>query len=113
MVHPLPSCLWRFTSRLYATASCRIFQRLPRYADHLVIALLHLAQINILNRVVRLGHFPLAAGTVDDSAFHGGNNGLLVGDVSFYFIQRLSQQQTGVKTLDSVDVGLGLIRPGV
>src|SRR6185436_21106731 len=47
-----------------------IFQRFPGDANHLVVAFLGTAQIDILDWVVRLRHLPLAAWTVDDRGLH-------------------------------------------
>src|SRR6058998_3022357 len=45
-------------------ARARIGQRLGGDADHLVVALFHAAQVDVLDRVVGLAHGPLAARAV-------------------------------------------------
>lgn len=87
-----------------------ILQRLPRYPNHLVVALLDAAQVDVLDGIVRLRHFPRAARAVDDGTFHRGDHRFLVADVALHLVQRLREQLAGVVALHRIDVRLDLVR---
>src|SRR5687767_13818547 len=55
-----PTCEARRAST-HPAAGAGIGQRLGGDADHLVVLVLHAAQVDVLHRVVGLGHGPLAA----------------------------------------------------
>src|SRR6266850_7134770 len=91
-----PSLIHSFThSRIHSftllqLASSRgVFERLPGDADHLVVAFLGAAQVDILDRIVRLRHLPLAARAVDDRGLHRRDYRAPVTDVAPDLVERL------------------------
>src|SRR5574337_1480144 len=83
-------------------------QRLRGDADHHVVAFLHLAQVDILYRVVRLAHGPLAARAVDHGALDGLVQHRLVGEIPLDGVGAGNQQLARVVALHGVHVGLHL-----
>src|SRR5438067_2237419 len=80
----LPRESRRAASGVHLAAGARVGQCLGRDAEDLVLALFHAAQVDVLHRVVRLAHRPLAARAVDGLGLQRLVQGLLVAQVALH-----------------------------
>src|SRR5438105_3110034 len=97
----------------HPAAGAGIGQGLGGDADHLVLAVLDAAQVDVLDRVVRLAHGPLAARAVDRGGLHRLVQCLLVRQVALHGVGPGKQQLAAVVALHRIDIGLQLERGGV
>src|SRR5256885_2733874 len=94
-------------------AAGRIVQCLAGHTDPLVLLALHLAQVDVLHRVVSLGQGERAARAVDGGLLHGGGELRLLADVALHRGQADRQDLARVVALNRVDVGLLLVGLGI
>ncbi len=88
-------------------------QGLHRHAADLVLAAVHLAQVEVLHRVVGLGEREHAARAVDLGGFHGLDDVRLARHIALHGIGAGGQQLRGVVALHRVHVRLELVGLGV
>src|SRR5579864_2202306 len=104
----------RFLCR-HLAADGRIGKRLDRNADVAVLGALHLAQVEILHRVVSLGQGEAAARTVEHRLLHRAHQRIARLDVAFDRSDARDQQRTRVVALDRINVRVaarGLLERG-
>src|SRR4029077_7394950 len=104
-----PSAAWLTRSRHLAAAR-GIGERLHGDAGVLVLQALDLAQIDVLDRVVRLGERELASWTVDRGLLHGGDESIPRADIALDGAKPGDQELSGVVALHRVDIGLAVGR---
>src|SRR6266567_139846 len=100
----------RWTGSRHLAAARGIGERLGGDAHVLVLEPLGLAQIDVLDRVVRLGERELAARTVDGRLLHGGDQGVACTDIALDGAETGDQELAGVVALHGVDVGVAVDR---
>src|SRR6185437_470166 len=93
----------------HPAAARRVFQRFPCDADHLVRIALDAAQVDILDRIVRLRHRPGPSRAVDLDLFQCAVQRLPVAEAALDRVEAAMEQQCGVVTLHGVDVGLDAV----
>src|SRR5260370_34747768 len=98
-----PLCLF------HVAAPRWILERLVGYSNHLVLRPHDLAQVDVLDRIVRFGERPGASWTVDPRLLERGDELVLLARIAADGVQAASQQQTGVIALDGVDVCVALV----
>jgi len=86
---------------------------LAGHADHLVLLAHHLAQIDVLHRVVRLRDAERTARAIDPGLLHRGGELRLLADVTLGGRQADAQDLAGVVALHGVDVRLQLEGLGI
>src|ERR1700687_324959 len=83
-------------SRLFHVAAPRrVLERLVRHPDHLVLGPDDLAQVDVLDWIVRFGERPGASWAVDPGLLQRGNELVLLARIAADGVEAGSQQQTG------------------
>src|SRR5215813_11638961 len=94
---------------LHVAAASRILERFLSYPDHLVLVAHDFAQVNILDRIVRLGQRPRATWTFDVRFLERGDQFILLGDITTDGVQTGAQQNTGVVALYRIHIRFALV----
>src|SRR5437660_1389577 len=105
------ACPRRILQRsLKLAAPRRIGQVLDRDADDLVLLAFDLAQVDVVDRVVRLGECQRPARAVELRRFHRLHELRALGGVALDRIHPGDEELGRVVTSDGVDIGLALVR---
>src|SRR5260370_34393182 len=97
-------------SRLFHVAAPRrVLERLVRHPDHLVLSPDVLAQVDVVDWIVRFRERPGATWAVNPGLLQRGNELVLLTGIAAHGVQTGGQQQTGVIALYGIDVGVALV----